>query len=186
MINLLPSEDIRQLRAARSNTLLIRYNILLLAGIVFLGLMTGVTYIYLTSTKATAESTIAENRDKVSDYSQIEDEAEEFRNNLATAKQILDKDVSYTKVILEISQLLPGGVILDNLTLDPQTFGSETTITAQAKDYASALALKDAFEQSSLFTNVHFQTITVNETPQDAGYPISANLNVTIRKEAAR
>jgi len=183
MINLLPPEQKRQLRAARSNTLLLRYNIAQLGGIVFLSLAIGFTYIYLNTMKTNAEEVINQNREKVTGYASVEAKATEFRANLATAKQILDKEVTYTKVILEISQLLPSGVVLGNLNLDSQTFGTETTLSAQAKDYSRALALKDSFQNSPLFSDVHFQNIT-NSGASD--YPVTVSLSVTIKKDAAK
>ncbi len=184
MINLLPPDEKHQLRAARANTLLIRYNILLLVSIAFLGLAVAIVYFYLFTTKTNAEQAIAQNTTKVSDYSAIEAQTSQFRSNLAVAKQILDREVAYTKVILEIARLLPSGVILTTLNLDSATFGTETTLAAQAKDYASALALKDSFQKSPLFSNVHFQNITADSS--SALYPVSVNLVVTINKDATK
>ncbi len=185
MINLLPQEERRQLKAARSNTLLLRYNFLLLAVGVFLAASVGVTYFYLNSTRASAEAAIQDNANKTSGYAASEEKARTFRSNLTTAKQILDREVAYTKVILEISQVLPQGIILENLNLDSQTFGTETVLVAKAKDYSRALALKDSFEQSSLFSNVHFKTITAGDA-SGGDYPVSAELAVTINKEVAK
>lgn len=184
MIDLLPPEDKRQLRAARSNTLLVRYNVLLVGAVFFLGIASGVTYFYLGNVKAAAEQTIADNHSKVSGYASVEAEAEAFRSNLATAKQILDKDIPYTSVILKIAQLLPSGAVLDTISLDPQTFGSSTTLVARVKDYDTALALKNSFQASSLFTDVHFQSISASDGA--GGYPITVNLSVTFSKGAAQ
>ncbi|MFI5212420.1 MAG: PilN domain-containing protein [Candidatus Saccharimonadales bacterium] len=185
MINLLPFEDKRQIQAGRTNSLLIRYNVFLLGGLIFLGAAVGITYVYLSSTKATAQQTIADNQSKVGSYAAVKNQADQFRSNLTTAKQILDRQATYTKVILEIAQLLPQGVILQNLNLDSQTFGSPTILSAQAKNYAGALALKDAFQSSDLFSNVHFQSISTSPTPGNP-YPFTINLSVTIQKGAAK
>ena len=184
MINLLPPETKRELRAARSNTLLVRYNFFLLGALVFMMVVIGIVYVYLTNTKANAELTINENKAKVAGYATVEAQAKEFRTNLQTAKQILDQEINYTKVVLEFAALMPPGTILETLTLDSATFGTPTTLNAKAKDYASALALKDSFQKSELFTNVHFQSIAGGGA--DAGYPISVSLNVTIKKDAAK
>jgi Tfp pilus assembly protein PilN len=186
MINLLPPNEKSQLHAARTNTLLVRYHFFLVGAIAFLGGAIGIAYLYLSNTKASAEQAIAQNTTQVSSYAAIETRAQQFRSNLATAKEILGREVTYTKVILEIARLLPRGVVLDDLSLDAQTFGTETTLAAQAKDYASALALKDSFQKSSLFTNVHFASITVSEGGDAANYPVAVNLNVTIKKDAAK
>lgn len=183
MINLLPPEEKRQLRAARSNTLLLRYNIFLMGAVVFLGLAIGVTYVYLSSTKANAEAVISENRARVASFADIQTQADTFKANLATAKQILDNEVIYTKVMLAISALMPSGTILDKLSLDSQTFGTETTLIARTTSYENALRLKESFEKSPLFANVHFQSINSGGQPP---YPLTVNLNVTIKKDAAK
>jgi Tfp pilus assembly protein PilN len=186
MINLLPPEEKRQLRAARTNVLLLRYNILLLAAIAFSGLAVGITYVYLTTAKANAIATINDNNTKVGQYADVQVQASRFRQNLATAKQILAGDVTYSKVILQIAHLLPSGVILENLNLDAQTFGTETSLVAQAKDYGAAIALKDSLQKSTLFSDVHFQSIAANTSGTASAYPITVNLSVTFKKDAAK
>ena len=184
MINLLPPDQKRQLRAARSNTLLIRYNFLLLGALGFLVLASGFVWFFLNNAKATAEQTLADNNAKVTGFAAIKNESDTFRSNLATAKQILDKEVTYTKVILEIASLMPKGVVLDSLDLDSQTFGTPIVLSARAKSYESALALKNSFEKSALFTDVHFQSITTND--DTSGYNYTVSLSVTIQKGAAK
>lgn len=184
MINLLPLEEKRQLRAARTNTLLIRYNIFLIIAVAFTGLAVGVTYIYLSNTETNAKQTLQDNESRVAQYSSVQSQANQFRQNLATAKQILDNEVTYSSVILQIAQLIPSGVVLQSLNLDSHTFGSDTTLVAETKDYASAVALKESFANSSLFSNVHFQSVT--DSGSTGPYPITVNLDVTIKKGAAQ
>lgn len=183
MINLLPPNNKRQLQAARTNTLLLRYNFLLIGAVVFLLIATGVVYFYLNSTKAHAEQTIQDNNAKVSSYDKVKQQADDFRTSLSTAKQVLDQNIVYTKVILEIAQLLPSGVVMDKLDLDAKTFGTPTTFAARAKDYTAALALKDSLQNSALFSNVSFSSLSGDGS---GGYPINVNLNVTIQKDAAK
>lgn len=183
MINLLPTNDKRQLQAARTNNLLIRYNILMLAVLVFLGLAIGVTFVYLNTVKANSQSVIEGNAARVSDYASVQKEANQFRANLATAKQILSHEVTYSNVVLEIAALLPAGVVLQNLSLDANTFGTPITLIANTKSYDSAIALKNSFQASPLFSDVHFTTIA-STTAGDAAaqYPVTVNLSVTIKK----
>jgi len=179
MINLLPPEEKRQLRAARANSLLLRYNTLLVGAAGFTALALIVTYLYLSTAQAGAQATISENKDKVKSYAQVESQAQLFRTNLATAKQILDRDVAYTKIVVAIAQLLPAGTVLQGLNLNSQTFGTETVLAAQVKDYDAALRLKDSLQSSNLLSNVHFQSITAGAP---GAYPITVNLLVTIKK----
>lgn len=183
MINLIPPETKRQLQAARSNTLLLRYNIFLLISLGFLLVASGIVYVYLGDAKASSTQAIQENNTKVSSYAPVEQQAKQFRASLSTAKQILDQEVDYTKVILKVSQLLPQGVVLDSLALDSKTFGTPTTIAAKAKNYDATLALKKSFESSPLFSNVYFASIAGTG---DSSYPVKVSLNITIKKDAAK
>lgn len=183
MINLLPPDHRSQLRAAQANTLLLRYNIAMFAAFIFLALALGFVYIYLMNSKTSAERTIAENQAKVGSYAQVQSEAEAFRSSLTTAKQVLDKEVTYSKTVLAIAQLMPKGTILQDLSLDVATFGTPTTLTLQAKDYNTALAIKDTFQTSPLFSNVHLESISQGT---EGAYPYSVTLNLTISKDAAK
>lgn len=185
MINLLPPEEKRQLHAARSNTLLVRYNILLLGVVIFMLLAIGFVYIYLSNAKNNSQVVIDENTTKVSSFAPIAEQASTFRSNLATAKQILDREVVYSKVIVEVARLMPRGTVLDNLSLDAATFGKPATIAAKAKTYNDAIALKDAFSKSDLFSDVHFESITANDGDA-SGYRMLVNLSVTIKKDATK
>ncbi len=183
MINLLPPETKAQTNAARQNRLLLRYNIMLLAALGFLLLAMGVVYIYLASTKAAAEDTVTENIARAGNFGTVETEADAFRQDLSHAKQILDSDVTYTKVILEIANVLPRGVVLDTLSLDSESFGSPTTLAANAVNYETVLRLKDSLQASTIFSNVSIQTISDSRS---GAYPLNATLSVTIRKDAAQ
>lgn len=183
MINLLPPDTKAQISAARANTALIRYNFIALGGLVFMLVAVIIVYVYLINAKAAAEADITYNKAQVSDYSSVESEASTFRQNLNSARQILDNDVTYTKVVLEIANLLPSGIILDTLSLDSNTFGTPTTLTARARDYQAALQLKDSLQHSDLFTNVSIQSISGGT---ENAYPLTVSLSVTIRKDAAR
>lgn len=185
MINLLPPEEKRQIQAARSNTLLLRYNIVSISVLVFLLAAIATTYVYLTNTKASAEQTISENKERVSDYASVEAEATEFRSSLSTAKQILDQEIVYSKLVLDIAKLIPQGVVLKQLNLDAQSFGAETVLTAEAKDEKAATSLKDSLASSPLFSNVHFQSLTADGAAT-GDYPYTVTLGVTIQKGAAK
>lgn len=188
MINLLPEDSKRQLRAARTNVVLLRYNIVVAVSIGLLTLLCAATYLILQENQRLANEANANNLTKTTAYAKTKTAAEEYRANLATAKQILDNEVTYTDTVFGIAKLMPRGVILDNLTLGVKDFGSQITLTAQAKDYQSATNLKTNFQNSKLFSNVFFQTLndsTVSAsggTSSNSAYPISVTISVKINK----
>lgn len=183
MINLLPDTYKKELVAARQNVLLLRYNFFLIGIAGFLLLACLSVFLVLTTTKSLAEATSNENSAKISNYAGTIKDADEYRKNLETAKKILANDVSYTQLAFAITEILPKGVVLDTLTLDAKTFGTQTTLLAHAKDYATVGALKSAFEKSPLFANVHLQSITAtSDEGSNTAYPLSVSLNVTMQK----
>ena len=184
MINLLPKADQKNLRAARANTLLLRYTIALLIASAFMIVAIVVTYFVLIIGRSSSENTIAENTAKQGDYAQVKQESTEFNNNLATAKQIFDGQINYSGLILDIARTVPRGIVLENLALDSTTFGQPTTLTARASSYDAALRLKDTFgANTKLFNDVSIQSITSDETT--GRYPLSVTINLTINKDAA-
>jgi len=181
MINLLPEKNKKNIQAGRTNLLLVRYNILMIGALIFTFASLGVLYIYLSNTKSTAEETIADNKAKVVEYNTVESQATAFRTHLATAKQILDQEIVYSKIVLQVARLIPHGVVIDNLTLDPKTFGTASVMTAHCKTVDDATALKESFQNTTLFSNVYFASLSTSEGDA-TGYPITVSLNVTMNK----
>ncbi len=183
MINLLPESNKKELRAARANVTLLRYNVLTASAVIILLLIVGGFYAYLVTTKAQAEATNIENQAKAAEYNDTRKEAEEYRKNLAIAKQILGNQVNYSSLVFRITELLPRGVILDNINLSAKDFGNQVTITAHAKNYDTAGQLKQNFEQSKMFDNVFFQRIDTNSSTEgSSNYPVNVDISVKINK----
>ncbi len=189
MINLLPDTNKRQLRAARTNVALLRYNIVILIALGLLALLCAATFLILAENQRLANDANKSNIEKSGAYADTKTAAEEYRANLATAQKILNNEVTYTNTVFEIAKLLPRGVILDNLTLNAKDFGSQITLTAQAKNYESATNLKTNFQGSKLFSNVFFQALNDSTTGSAGGsgstnsdYPIAVSISVKINK----
>lgn len=191
MINLLPQENKRTISAARSNTLLIRYNIATIAVICFMVAAFGFVYFYLNASKSSAENTMAANQQKEASYGQVSQQANEFRTNLSTAKRIFGSQVDYSTLLTQIAAATPSGVILQALSLDASTFGKPTTLMAYAKTTNDALALKDSYAaQTDLFSDVSIANVGLSggdsgSSSANPDYPVIVTLNLTIKAGAA-
>lgn len=183
MINLLPEETKHDLRAARANVALLRYNFITLIAISILALFCGLFYVLLGISQSNAASKSSDNSSKASSYAEVRKQAEDYKSNLAVAKQVLGNGVNYTTVVFAISELIPKGVILDNLTINAANFGQQTTFSAKAKTYADATKLKESFQQSPLFSNVFLQSVTdASGGEQASAYPVSVMLSAKLNK----
>ena len=182
MINLLPQSQRNELIAARTNSLLLRYIFVLIALIALLVVEMAVVYIFLNSTKATNELTVADNSRKASTYSATRSQADTFRSNLVVAKNILDKQVPYTAIFRLLSNTMPENTIIDRISIDPSVFGSPTTVSIRAKTYPDAIKFRTNLNSVSVFSNVNFQSISLQQDDK-SGYPYTSTFNVTFTKD---
>jgi len=183
MINLLPPLHKQEIRAGRTNVLLLRYMGLTLVNMGLIAVLLVTVYFSLTQSAEGANQRIADNQQRTQSYAETKKAAEDFRSDLTVAKLILDKDVHYSQLIYKISNALPKGVVLDSLNVDSQTLGTSITLSASASSYSNAIGLKRAFEaRTDLFSDVHFDTIKYDKDAKD--YKYKTNLVVIINKGA--
>lgn len=182
MINLLPPERKKQILAGQSNLLLLRYNFVSILLSVLLLVMVGGMYALLGNIKKNAEETTQDRLAKSAEYSKVKQETDQFKANLSIAKHILSKEVRYSKISIEIAQIIPHGIVLQSLQLDSSLFGSPIELNALGKSHEDAIRLKSALENSPIFTNVSL--MQTSKVDGEELYPISIRINATIRKEA--
>ncbi len=189
MINLLPYEEKRQIRASRLNSILMRYFVILWIGGFFVAAVFGTSYVTLTMTKTSAESLLSQNQSKASAYTSVQQQAAQINANIAAARNVLSQQILYSKVLTGIAQATPQGVIIDKLSLSPSTFGTAMSLQAYARNSDAALALKNAYQSSPIFSNVSIQSLSGGTSGSGSSpvpnYPVSITLNVTINKYAA-
>lgn len=183
MINLLPPDDKKQVRAARSNVLLLRYNFLLIGIIVFLGLAIAFTYYYLSMSLDAANQTIANNAQKETSYSTTKTEAEKFRAQLSESKAVFDGQISYSAALINIAHLIPDGAVISTLELGETSFSTPLILNVNVKGKFQAATVRDNFKNSPLFSNVTIGTVKKGTV---TGYPYSIEVTVNMTKEAAK
>ena len=188
MINLLPETNKQEIQAARLNVILLRYNFLVLAALGLLASMCFLFYTVLQANQVNARAATDKNEAQTQTYQAVRTAATEYKSNLTIASQILDNGVSYSSYLISLTKLLPNGVILDGISLNSQTFGQQISLVTKATNYTTATKLKENFQTSTLFGNVHFETL-VNDAVagQSQGislkYPITATIRVLVKKE---
>jgi hypothetical protein len=186
MINLLPDETKKLIRAARTNTALVRYVIFTGFAVVFLALACMTSYLILDNSKTSAENAVTNIKTKNSSYSPVTKQANELIANLAIAKSILDQQISYSTIIAEIAAALPPGVVLESpLTLTNDTIGTPMALKAHARTSSDETTLKENFQRSPLFSGYSLQSLT-NNLAGSTDYPLLINFSITINKAAVR
>lgn len=205
MINLLPPANKSDIRAARTNALLVRYIGILSVALLVLGGLIGAAYAVLDASRAPAQLALEQSQARTSQFDSVKTEADELRTNLTNAKAILDQKISYTTLLYGIASAVPTGVIINDLQLDSSTFGTEMTLNAMAVDIASGSNLEKEFAKNDiLFSNVKLVSIEsnddnaeqpadgtqppapdgLNDGSSDPAYPVSVSISFVINKEA--
>jgi hypothetical protein len=184
MINLLPDDIKKEIKAARMNIVLLQYNFyILIAVFIMLGLCL-VFYLFLNSNLSSAQSTSEENKSALASLQAVRTSAEDYKKDLTLAKTILDNSISFTEVIFAITKIVPDGVVLDNVDLSLDDFGKPILFAAHAEDYDKATMLKDSFEKSNIFDDVFLQNLSVAADDQgdtgDVLYPVSFTVSATL------
>lgn len=185
MINLIPTEEKRQIRAARANSILVRYTFVLLMAGAFLGLVLAGSYFLLTLTKSSSEALIEANDTKADAYSNTQNQITALTSNLTEAQAVFEQQLSYSKTLSNIGASLPAGVVLEKIALTPESFtGTPTTLKVYARDNQSTVTLRETFSTSPYFSNVNLDS--VSETGGIDGYPVTASLTVTLNRIVAQ
>jgi hypothetical protein len=186
MINLLPIDKKAEIRAARTNLILARYiTILILATAFVLGSLY-VTCNVLELTKENSEKIIASNDIRTDVYSSTQTQVNALSASLAETKTLLNQEIRYSKVFVNIAQLMPPGTVFGKIALNDNSFnGVPSTVKVYAKTSAEAITLRQNFEKSSMFSGVSFQTIAESGSGVD-GYPASVDMTFTLGRTAAQ
>ncbi len=181
MINLLPGETKKQLRAARLNTVLIRYIIFLILAVVFLGAACTVSYLVLANSKSDAEKVTNVNQSKPNSNMEITKQADQISASLSSAKSMLDQQIKYSDIIMGIGAAMPPGTIISALTISSSSISSPLALKVNAKVSTVIANLQTNFEKSTLFTEYTIQSTTTN--PSDTiGHPIQASVSIVINR----
>lgn len=134
MINLLPSETKKQIRAARINNIVIKCLSVIVVAMIILGGACSAVY-YLISKQDSENNTqtnISSQSEIDSQYDTALTKATNIDNDLQKTKNILGSQIKFSKIILAIAANLPSGVTLDSVSMQYDNINSGTAIQIDA------------------------------------------------------
>lgn len=182
MINLIPKQEKRDLEAARRNTLLLKYSIIVLsASLVMAGIMYGYSML-LSNTEASAKNLIETNSTEAGIYSDTKKEVGILTEKLSSIRTVTSNEVKISKLLVNIANLMPAGTIVNSIEIDSQNISNPSTMKVSGKSTENIVALQTAFRSSTIFKEVNFETIAENDN-DPRGYNASVTLNVVFNQE---
>lgn len=181
MINLLPDETKKQLHAARTNVVLVRYTGVIVIAFLFLVFIVFGSSFLLAQSKASADLLVESNSADASIYGETQQTIVELSANLSGARTLLDSRVSYATFLRALGSQMPDGTVIESIKLTPQSFsGSPVTLQVFAESAEATVALRERLQSAPQFSNINLTSISENGGIE--GYPVSASLSLTIEQ----
>ena len=182
MINLLPEETKKQLRAAHNNVTSLRYLTFSSIGAGFLAMACIVSFFFIQNTSSTGQ-TSSSSQSTTSLFNTAKNQLSKLNSDISTARKILDLQINYSDVITEIANALPTGMVLENLTIDNTTVGTPTTLQIDARSADGQELLKANFQssRSPLFSNFIITSTTPNPNTKSS-YTTKFTCTVMIKR----
>jgi hypothetical protein len=180
MINLLPEDTEKQIRAARTNSFLIKCSILLSIALILLILICTSAYSFLNDYSDATKDSLGT---LDTPPNPLQKQADIIHKSLADAKIILDQQIPYSDIMINIASVLPADIVLDYLPLDASTFDKPMAVTAHARSTSAVNILKSNLQKSKLLSNSTVES-TTPDSSDVSGYPILVNIKMVIKKDA--
>lgn len=182
MINLLPIETKKELRAARTNTTLIRYLIFIGFSIAFLIIASLVSYWFLIGIEDNNKKAVSDQKTVQTAYDSAKKQLDTMTNDVAIASSIIDQQTNFSSIITDFASVVPDGIVIDNLKINTSDIGKSITITGKAISESVVNTLRNNLSGSENYSSPSVQSVSDS---RDSNYPISININVTINRKAS-
>lgn len=186
MINLLPPEVVKELRATRTNTMLRKYLITsILALVVVATAVAGAFYINQQNLQAYQQER-EESRRELASLSEVKKRIAEYNGELKVAESAIKNEARMSVLIANLSSVLPPGSVLSGIAFNVESLEEPAVIQAQVDSFNKAGVLKRNFDQSEFFTEVVLQQVSRADGEDEApsAYPFNVQLQVTLDNAA--
>lgn len=189
MINLLPPDMLREMRAARTNTVLRRYLVTSFAALLAVIVIFGVSFYFNQQQYQHYQQQRQESQQNLAGAGDIKQRVQAYNDNLKLAENVYKEEIKMTTLLQNLSSVLPPGAVLSGVSFNLESFSEPVTIAAQVDTFEKAGVLKRNFDQSAFFADVSLQNVTKLGDQSEEGpttYPFTANLEVTLTPKAAK
>ena len=184
MINLLPNETKKQIRAARANSIVLKCLLVAIIAVAILAGACATTYYLISQNNSdnnTQTGTISQSEID-NQYSAALAKVTSIDNDMQKTKNVLDGQIKYSEIILAIATNLPAGLTLDSISLKHSDINSGTSIQMDAhgsKSFnASTLSDDPGFENNNPELFSEYRLISKEQNANDGTSTIKFSLKI--------
>jgi Tfp pilus assembly protein PilN len=185
VINLLPHNLRSERRYGRLNILIVKQLVgLLLIGVLAVGVMLSGLQITADDEKF-LDNSIAIKTDIYNEIKIYETQANDLKSDVATIEKLFEREVQFSKLLVEIASSIPVGAQLTGLSLT----GANTAplqITADTTTQELAGTLRRNLVDSGVFESADLQSVIIVSGTGDTADTYSVSLSATLSGSAER
>jgi Tfp pilus assembly protein PilN len=186
MINLLPNETKQQLLFARRNSALRSWALATIMGLLGILIVIAAGQLFISHSNAVWQKQVNDTKQLLEQQQlqQTQNRVTEMSDSIKLASQVLSKQVLFSKLLSQITAVLPVGTSLQSLSIKSAEGGID--LTAVARDYQSAtqVQINLADPKNKVFEKADIVSVTCQEDSDD-GYPCTVTVRALFAKDNA-
>lgn len=187
MINLLPPDIKSEYRYAQRNTVLLRWIMAFVVGLVGLGCIGTFGWIYMNQQATAYQSQINSTKSVLDDehYSQTVTQVKDITSSFKLVVQVLSQEVLFSQLLKQIATIMPAGTSLSNLNISNSQ--DVVVVTANAVSYNAASQLQANMQDpaNKIFAAADTQSVSCASGNQTTNkdYPCTVVINAVLAKD---
>lgn len=158
MINLLPIDNRKQLRASIHNVTLRRFAFFFVGTLIVLTSSIFVIYFSITQTKSDLENQLQQVNQRAMVFAKTKQSADKLRSDLSNAHQIIKQQAQYSKLLIAIAQHLPHNIKISGLSLDDKSL-KQQLVQILSPNNDLVITTKQNLEKASFISKVDIQSV---------------------------
>lgn len=186
MINLLPEETKSYITYARRNTVLRKWVIAALIGImgIVAVLMAGHLFIDRSATSWQKQVDNAQAQLKAQKLEETQKRVTEISDSVKLATQVLSKQVLFSKLLTQVGAAMPPGSSLQSLSINSIEGGIDLTAVATNYQTATQVQINLSDPSNKIFEKADIGSVTCGD-PDKQAYPCTVTIRALFAKDNA-
>ena len=185
MINLMPYDFKEQIKFARRNTLLRRWAMFILVGIMGIVGLVFAGQLYIDQSIRAYQTQVTQSKARLADQKleETQKHLEDLSNSLKLVLQVLSREVLFSKLLKQVGAVMPPGSALQSLSISKVEGGID--LQAVASDYQTGTQVQINLQdpRNKIFEKADIQSITCSSTPGiDPRYPCQVSIRALFAK----
>jgi len=186
MINLLPKDYRKQLSYARRNTILRRWAVLNLVGVLGIAVVIGAGLLFMKhstdSWQQQVNSTSAQLQ--VQKLEETQARVTEISDSVKLAIQVLSKQVLFSKLLTQIGAAMPNGTSLQSLSIASPEGGIDLTAAATSYQTATQVQVNLSDPANKIFEKADIVSVSCQQGDDvDTAYPCTVTIRALFAKD---